>query len=112
MSLFCLLLTILHAFITTSNAAVVPVNNPVTLQLSRLVNERGIRNLVAYDQARAKVMREKGLGPQGTDSSPLTSQTVSYIAMVGVGSPTIPCMCTSLLPPADDVEYDFRPTHR
>ncbi len=68
MSLFCLLLTILHAFITTSNAAVVPVNNPVTLQLSRLVNERGIRNLVAYDQARAKVMREKGLGPQGTDS--------------------------------------------
>jgi len=97
MSLLCLLLTLLHAFITTSNAAAVPVHNPVTLQLSRLVNERGIHNLVAHDQARAKAMREKALGPQGTDSSPLIPEAVAYVAMVGVGSPSTPCMCTSLL---------------
>ena len=93
MSLLCLTLTILHAFFIVSNAAVIPVDNPVTLQLSRLVNEKGIRNLVALDQARAKAMIAKALGGPQPDSSPLISQAVAYIATVDVGSPSTPCTC-------------------
>ena len=98
MTLLCLLLTILHAFIATSNVAAVPVTSPVTLQLSRLVNEKGIRNFIVHDQARAKSILEKDLG-SGVVSTPLTSLAVSYIATIDVGSPPTSCMCTSLLPP-------------
>jgi hypothetical protein len=92
--LWLLLLTIL---IPTSNSAVV-VDNPIILQLSRAVNATGMRNLVAHDRARAKVLREKATwqGFKDTmalthDSEPIFNEAFCYIAMIGVGNPPTSC---------------------
>jgi len=97
--LWLLLLTVL---IPASNAAVVADRNPITLQLSRVVNATGMRNLVAHDRARAKALREiaawQGFKDTATlthDSEPILNEAFCYTAMVGVGNP--PSSCKSVV---------------
>jgi hypothetical protein len=98
MSFLFLLLSLFPTFISSN--ALVAQQNPVTLELLRFVNETGMRNLVAHDQARAKALRNR----QGTASNvePIINQVVCYTASVGVGSPPTFCMLISILPADTD----------
>ena len=95
MPLLCVLLAILPTLIL-ANVVVVDRIEAETLQLSRYVNETGMRHLVAHDRARVKAMRDRAFGSEGAASNePIINDAFSYIATVGVGSPPTTCMFTS-----------------
>lgn len=84
------------ALITNVVASPVVVRDSlVTLPLARRLNATGVRNVVARDQARAKVLKARsqtGTGDvndlgKGSVGVPLTDAIVSYTVNVSVGTP-------------------------
>ncbi|KDR68917.1 hypothetical protein GALMADRAFT_230964 [Galerina marginata CBS 339.88] len=100
MSLATFLLSLLLAYSVTADPVVL---NPsrITLSVSRRFNITGVGNLVLNDRNRAKVLKLKGARNAAVGaglqvpvtnaaviSTPIEDQAVSYIASVGVGSPS------------------------
>ncbi|KDR71424.1 hypothetical protein GALMADRAFT_143704 [Galerina marginata CBS 339.88] len=86
--------TLLLAFSVAANPVVVK-RSPVSLPISRRLNLTGVHNLVLHDQVRAKTLKARGTAKAAgipfenapVVSSSVTNQAVTYIAVVGVGSP-------------------------
>ncbi|KAI9070296.1 acid protease [Trametes sanguinea] len=93
-------------FVVLSVAAAVAASpvvireSPVTLPIARRVNATSARELMKMDQARAKVLKEKGLAAAGKDSAsfrktardaifnvPITDTGLYYTTNVGIGTP-------------------------
>lgn len=117
-----LLTTLILALSVAANPIVQVRSSPITLPISRRVNETSARNLLKHDLQRAKALKARAKAILGGELSleeaaivnePVDNQVVSYIATVGVGSPATECSSIFLLPCfIAELTYLSRPTHR
>ncbi|EJF65511.1 family A1 protease [Dichomitus squalens] len=94
MTRFSALLALCAGALTTNVVASPTVirESLVTLPLARRLNATGVRNIVARDQARAKVLKTRGNvgnSKTGPIDDPLDDVVVSYTVDVKVGTPPI-----------------------
>jgi len=91
-----LVTTLMLALCVAANPIVQLRSSPITLPISRRVNETSARNLLKHDLQRVKALKARAKAILGGDltveeaaivNEPVDNQVVSYIATVGVGSP-------------------------
>ncbi len=101
-----LLTTLLLALCVAANPVIQVRDSPITLPISRRVNETSARNLVQHDLQRVKALKARAKAILGGDlnfeetaivNEPLDNQAVTYIATVGVGSPATQCLLSCFL---------------
>ncbi|KAI0752473.1 acid protease [Daedaleopsis nitida] len=88
------LLALAAAAITVAAKPIVVRDSPVSLPLARRFNITGVSNILAADQARAKVLKTRSHA-EGKEKAkaasvindPVTNQAAIYTASVGVGTP-------------------------
>ena len=93
-SLLSTLLLALAVAATPITPIVTVRNGPVSLPISRRLNETGARNLYQNDLKRAKALIARGSGQASLAelaSTPADNTAFSYIASVGVGTPPTKC---------------------